>query len=80
MGYANWLKLGKPKHLPAKPTIPAKGQQVKTPSWLSEKWNRYGNAGINVATGAAAGSMIPLAAGKEVNADIERIKELGDRS
>jgi hypothetical protein len=72
MGYAHWLKLGKPKSLP-KPNTPQKGQPNKTPSWLAEKWNRYGNAGINVATGAAAGSMIPLAAGKEVNADIERI-------
>ena len=54
----------------------AAGQPAKKPpSWLADKWNRYGNSGINVATGIALGSMIPLAASKATETDVERMKQ-----
>jgi hypothetical protein len=83
MGFLNWAKRGKPAPGKPKPT-PGKARQTppgqpskKPPSWLADKWNktkRVGGTAMNVATGAAVASMIPLAASRATETDIERMK------
>jgi hypothetical protein len=89
MGFMNWTQLGKPKSVsPVKRTRHTGQTSPKPPSWLADKWHktkRAGETAMTLGSGAALGSMIPFAAGKSTETDIERMKqyrgkELGDRS
>jgi len=86
MGFLNWAKnahvgrRGKPA--PGKAIPPTgKGTTRQTPpqqppSWLADKWNktkRAGGAAMTLGTGVGLGSMIPLAAGRATETDIERM-------
>ena len=69
MGWNSWLKFGKPKL----------GEPKKKKSALAatSKWERFKRAGGNamtLGTGVAAGAMIPFAASKATERDIDRMQ------
>jgi hypothetical protein len=72
------MKLGKPKGTSAKPKKKTVPSPKEPPSWLADKWNKAkvaGGAAMTLGTGIALGSMIPFAASKDTESDIERMRQ-----
>ena len=75
MSWNSWSKLGKPTSTPPVTRAGKAGQ--KPPSWMADKWNQFkavGGTAMTLGTGAALGSMIPFAAGKATERDINRMR------
>ena len=70
MGWNSWTKLGKPK--PSKPKKKKTAPAETTSTW--DRFKRAGGTAMTLGTGVAAGSMIPFAASKSTEQDIERMK------